>query len=269
MLIKCDKSKIYVKHNLIQDRIPILFLHGFTGSSNSWDNILKKIDHPTIAIDIPGHGKSPFNDIKGDYTYKDFRNELYLSLSKLNINKLHICAYSMGSRLAVSFAQKFPKMIKSLIIESGSLGIVDSMKKEERFNRDIETAESIINSYSHFIDEWKKNPLFEKQMERNPTQYKIQNDIRTSHSPKHLAKSLISFSKGTMPAFEEAFSLFKFPIYFINGEDDTKYIKVARDMMKINKKSIQYIVEKANHNINIENNKIYLTTLNNILNQVS
>ncbi len=100
-------------------------------------------------------------------------------------------------------------------------------------------------------------------------EYKIKNDIRTSHSPKHLAKSLISFSKGTMPAFEEAFSLFKFPIYFINGEDDTKYIKVARDMMKINKKSIQYLVEKANHNINIENNKMYLTTLNNILNQVS
>ena len=107
MLIKCDKSKIYAKHNLIQDRIPILFLHGFTGSSNSWDNILKRIDQPTIAIDIPGHGKSSFNNINDDYTYKDFRNELYLTLSKLNINKLHICAYSMGSRLAVSFAQKF------------------------------------------------------------------------------------------------------------------------------------------------------------------
>ena len=269
MLIKCDKSKIYVKHNLDQDRIPILFLHGFTGSSNSWDAIFEKIYHPTIAIDIPGHGRSLFNDIKCDYTYKDFRNELYLSLSKLNIKKLHICAYSMGSRLAVSFAQKFPKMIKSLIIESGSLGIVDSMKKDERLSQDIKTAERIINSYDDFIDDWKKNPLFEKQKERSPVQYKIQNDIRKSHSAQHLAKSLISFSKGTMPAFEEAFSLFKFPIYFINGEDDTKYIKVARDMMKINKKSIQYIVEKANHNINIENNEMYLTILNKILNEFS
>ena len=66
MIIKSNKSNIYLKHNLIRDRIPLLFIHGFTGSSSSWNNILKKIGHPTIALDIPGHGKSHFNNNQSD-----------------------------------------------------------------------------------------------------------------------------------------------------------------------------------------------------------
>ena len=38
---------------------------------------------PSIAIDIPGHGKSYFNNIDESYDYKDFRSELYLILQQI------------------------------------------------------------------------------------------------------------------------------------------------------------------------------------------
>ena len=100
---------------------------------------------------------------------------------------------------------------------------------------------------------WKKNKLFEKQESRNKKAFKEQNIIRKTHNNEQLAKSLLSFSKGALPAFEGSFALFDFPVFLLNGHDDTKYIKLNRDMMKIHKKAKQYIINDSSHNIHSEN----------------
>ena len=116
MYIKNNKTKIFLSKDRVLDDTPILFLHGFTGSSEIWKEIRKEINYPTIAIDIPGHGKSTFLNPNDEYDYKDFRAELYLCLSKLNLKKIHLFGYSMGGRLAISFAQRYPELIETLIL---------------------------------------------------------------------------------------------------------------------------------------------------------
>jgi len=265
MYIKNDKSTIFLTKDKILNDAPILFIHGFTGSSKSWDRTRNGINHPSIAIDIPGHGKSTFNFIDQEYSYKDFRSELYLCLKKINVSKIHLCAYSMGGRLAIAFAQKYPNYIKTLILESSSLGISSSQEKVKKFEEDIVISENINTSLNNFNDTWRKNSLFELQESRNVQDYSEQQIIRNSHNSKQLSKSLLSFSKGNMPAFEDSFALFNFPIYLINGHDDTKYIKLNRDMMKIHKKAQQFIINNASHNIHLENNEYFISTLYNIL----
>ena len=66
-----------------------------------------------------------------------------------------------------------------------------------------------------------------------------------------------------MPDFIEPFSLFDFPVYLINGHDDSKYIKISRDMMKINKKSKQFIVKDASHNVHLEAPESFIDVINN------
>ena len=268
MYIKNDKTTIFVSKDKDINDIPILFLHGFTGSSKSWDETRSNLNYPSIAIDLPGHGRSSFNTLDVEYNYKDFRTELFLSLKKLGIEQIHLCGYSMGGRIAISFAQKFPQLIKTLILESTTLGITRNDEKIKKLEDDVELSNSIISSIDSFIEEWSVNPLFVSQKERNINGFNKQKKIRLNHNPIQLAKSLTSFSKGTMPAFEEAFGLFDFPVFLINGSDDTKYIKLARDMMKINKKAKQFIVDDSSHNVNIENNEYFIYTLNNILRQV-
>ena len=58
-----------------------------------------------------------------------------MALNEINVKELHICGYSLGGRLAISFAAKYPSMIKSLLLESTSLGIEDRDIREVR--RDI------------------------------------------------------------------------------------------------------------------------------------
>ena len=265
MYIKNNKTTIFITKDKVLSKTPLLFLHGFTGSSASWNYVRKEISETSIAIDIPGHGRSTFNDINDTYDYKDFRTELFFILQHLQIKKIHLCGYSMGGRLAISFAQRFPEMIESLILESTSLGISNMVEKQEQFDKDIELSDKINESIEDFINHWSENKLFFNQSKRNIKGYEDQSKVRLSHDKIQLSKALISFSKGSMPAFQDSFNLFSFPIYLINGHDDSKYIKLNRDMMKINKTAKQFIVNKASHNIHLENPSSFISTINEII----
>lgn len=242
----------------------MLFIHGFTGSSKSWDNIRKEINISSLSIDIPGHSKSIFNSLNEEYYFKDFSNELYIALKKLEIKKLHICGYSLGGRLALAFASKFPDIISSLFLESTTLGIDDRSEREERYLSDINISTTITENLNEFNKNWESNKLFELQEERNEYDFSAQRDIRNSHNKEQLSKSLKTFSLGTMPFMLNNFQKLNFPIYIVNGKDDIKFIKEGRLMLKLNDNAKQFIVNDASHNVHLENKEMYLDIFNSI-----
>ena len=90
---------------------PLLFLHGFTGSEKSWDEFRNKLNLPTIAIDCPGHGSNLIEDLSNPYTFEDWEKEFNSYLNQNHLEKITLCGYSMGGRLAITFASKFPNKI--------------------------------------------------------------------------------------------------------------------------------------------------------------
>ena len=77
---------------------PFVFLHGFLGNHNDWKPIADKLPFHAIALDLPGHGNSPFTE--------DFCAALLQTLADLP--PFHLIGYSMGGRLAAQFAAKHP-----------------------------------------------------------------------------------------------------------------------------------------------------------------
>ena len=126
-------------------------------------------------------------------------------LHNLSIPKINICGYSMGGRLAIAFASKYPEKINSLILESTSVGIDESEKRSERYYSDKETALNIKENLSSFVNLWDKNTLFLSQKEKNPKEWEKQKKIRLSHTPEQLAKALETFSPSNMPYYEKQF----------------------------------------------------------------
>ena len=106
-----SKTNLHVSRNLNNAQIPYVFIHGFTGTSNQWKSILSDFKYPYIAIDIPGHGNSTFNDLDVEYDFSDFSSEMYLVLNELAIKRINLCGYSMGGRLALIFASKYQNKI--------------------------------------------------------------------------------------------------------------------------------------------------------------
>ena len=261
MYFKGDQSKLFITKDRTLNSTPILFIHGFTGSSRSWKDIREKIDYPSLAVDIPGHGKSTFNHLNEEYYFKDFTNELYLSLLSLDIKKIHLCGYSMGARLALAFASKYPKLVKTLILESGTVGISDLEEKEEVKSKDLNKSIRIKENLNEFIKDWEENVLFDQQLSRNKEGYIHQREIRLGHDKIQLSKSIEVFSKGNMPYLLNSYVKLPIPVIIINGKDDRKYIKEGRIMLNANDNSKQYIIDEAGHNVHLDNPSLYIDTL--------
>ena len=265
MIISNNKSDIYLSKNFNNTKlIPYLFLHGFTGSHASWEGIYRKIDHPYIVIDIPGHGKSSFNDLDYDYSIDDWCDDFDEILDSLKVDKLNICGYSMGGRLAIAYASKNPRRIKTLFLESTSLGINDNKAREERYLDDLKLCEGITNDLAEFIQKWEKNPLFLKQGERNKQEFLKQKEDRMKYDPIQLSKALRTFSQGKMRSYEDEFLNFKFPIMIINGKEDHKYLKIGKNMRDVCKFSVQYTIPNCGHNTHLEAPRVFIDLITSV-----
>jgi len=262
MKIKTSKSIIYLKEYNNNKEIPFIFLHGFSGTSSSWINIINKHNKFSYTVDLPGHGKSTFINISTEYTINDWCNELYMILNELSLKKINLCGYSMGGRLSIAFAHKFPEKINSLLLESTSLGLNESEVRSERYYKDLERADEINRDLKSFMDNWEKNSLFINQKKRNVKEWQMQANERIKHDPKQLSKALMAFSPSNMIYYDKPFQEFNFPIHVINGSDDDKYIKIGREMIRLNKNTKQYIIENAGHNTHLENPDMFLDVLN-------
>jgi len=126
-----------------QQHPKIVFLHGLDSSSHTWKDVLHhdNFDVPCIAFDLRGCGKSPMgidgiNDFSQDALVEDIhfalRKHKYLQLpqddveattnkaeaeSSSSSNKIIIVGHSLGGRLALAYAAKYPQFVGALVIE--------------------------------------------------------------------------------------------------------------------------------------------------------
>ena len=252
-IIKTKRTTNYIYSGSEKSFAPMVFLHGFSGTHKSWAEILAKLGTAAIAVDLPGHGKSTFNNLESEYNIDMWCEDFSRILDFLDLERVSLCGYSMGGRLAISFAIKYPEKISSLILESASCGINDAEDRRERFQKDLELCSLIERDLPEFIQKWENNELFLKQRDRNPQGFLTQRKERLLHNPKQLSKALKSFSQGAMGCYEEEFSKFKFPVTLINGSEDFLYIEKGRMLSRLSPHVNHCIIDEVGHNIHLEN----------------
>jgi pimeloyl-ACP methyl ester carboxylesterase len=116
---------------------PTIFLHGLSDSSQFFTPLNNEIiGINVIQPDLRGHGESDQHvDISMELLTEDLRN----LLNELDIKRVNILGFSLGSLVAQNFALEFPEHVKSLIICSGygkcSLKLSKTFKKLEELTR--------------------------------------------------------------------------------------------------------------------------------------
>ncbi len=94
----------------------ILLLHGLGTSSKSWlyQTTYFKKEYRIIAPDLRGEGKTSLGNTP--YSFSLCADDIALLLNKLNIEKIHLCGFSLGGMIACEFAVKYPQLVKSICI---------------------------------------------------------------------------------------------------------------------------------------------------------
>lgn len=109
----------------------LVFLHGYNGSSKSWNFQFEYFSkyYSVLAIDFPGFGaSSPIKNIDMNIV-----SNLYIRLiNKLGIDNFSIIGHSMGGMLGQVIASNFPFKINKLILSCTHQGFAMSFRKPLR-----------------------------------------------------------------------------------------------------------------------------------------
>lgn len=249
---------------------PLLLLHGFTGNSEGWKEFTPFWEghSKTIALDIIGHGKSGAPSDIAHYQIEECAAVINSLLEEMGIGKIDVLGYSMGGRLALTFAVKYPEKVRTLILESASPGLRTEEERHERRVQDARLADRIRKEgIVNFIDYWENIPLFQSQ--RNlPDQVRTRiRNQRMANSIGGLANSLNGMGTGSQPSWWEELGNLKMPVLLLTGELDKKFCRIAEEMSKALPNVQWKPVKNAGHAIHVEKPELFGTIVSGFLSQ--
>jgi pimeloyl-ACP methyl ester carboxylesterase len=94
---------------------PIVILHGVFGSSDNWLTPAKMLsdNYKLYLLDQRNHGQSPKSDV---FDYESMANDLKEFIEEHQLNAPVIMGHSMGGKVAMAFAVKYPQLLSKLIV---------------------------------------------------------------------------------------------------------------------------------------------------------
>lgn len=268
MILKLsDQIKINVltSHHLVKNYKDVIFLHGFSGSSNDFKYFLDNLPdgYNGYAFDLLGHGKSSSPKDLKKYLPKNQIKIIEEIFNYLSIKNPVIIGYSMGGRMALAYTNNHPHNVKALLLESASFGYLTELEKQNRIENDIKLADKIISdSLEDFFHYWLNIPLFDdlKKLSGQALSNLKQNKIQ-SNNKIGLANSLIGFSTGRMEYYLEKTDNFKLPVFLVTGENDQKFTSIAKKANELLIDSKHIIFKNCGHNVHLQKPQEFLNLI--------
>ena len=94
---------------------PLIILHGLMGSSRNWQTLGRELSerYHVFALDLRNHGTSPHSD---EMTYQSMAEDVILWMQSQHIEKAIILGHSMGGKVAMVAACRYPMYISKLLV---------------------------------------------------------------------------------------------------------------------------------------------------------
>jgi pimeloyl-ACP methyl ester carboxylesterase len=94
-----------------------VFLHGRGQNAHTWDAVILSLDRPSLAVDLPGHGRSDWRD-DSDYRAEHLAPDLITTLGGMTAAPITLVGMSLGGLAAIRVAAVQPDLVRAL-------GVVD------------------------------------------------------------------------------------------------------------------------------------------------
>jgi pimeloyl-ACP methyl ester carboxylesterase len=116
-----DSSGVQIQYLDKGRGVPVVLLHGFTGSyARHWEapGVIGALDaagYRVIAMDCRGHGQSGKPHDASQYGLEMVQDVLRL-LDHLRVDRAHIVGYSMGGGIAAQLLVRYPNRVKTVTL---------------------------------------------------------------------------------------------------------------------------------------------------------
>jgi 2-succinyl-6-hydroxy-2,4-cyclohexadiene-1-carboxylate synthase len=240
----------------------ILFLHGFMGSSADWRGAIAALGdrYFCIAVDLPGHGAS-LGMPPDTYTIEGAARTVIGILNELEVVRTVIAGYSMGGRLALYLALRYPERCAGLFLESASPGLESAGERAARRAADESKAGRLESGdFEAFLVDWYRQPLF-ASLARDENLLRRTVEALRRNDPAELARSLRGMGTGSQPSLWGELEGLAVPALAVAGGLDEKYAGISSRMASINPRIESAIVPGAGHSVHAETPAGYTSLL--------
>jgi len=222
-------------------------LHGFTGSSKSWEFLA---DPTALAPTLVGHAGARDEALAVD----GFEAEVERLAALLpSTSAVHAVGYSLGARLALGLALRHPERVARLTLLSGHPGLESDAERAARRASDAAWCELLLREgLAAFVDAWQAQPLWASQATLAPRLLAHKRRERLSHNAEGLCRSLRLTGLAEMPNYRERLRELGMPVTLVAGELDPKFCDLARDMAGRLRHVQLEIVPGAGHDLLLE-----------------
>lgn len=264
----------------VGDTTPLVLLHGFAQSADSWDEVAGKLAsrRAVYAVDLVGHGKSD-RPVDRDAYRIEAQGEMVLAFlaqvvaapcpPKLDPVARYdtrptrdaaptpasaplVVGYSMGGRLALVAACHDPLAFSGLVLESAGLGPATDAERCAAAGRDADAAACLrTEGVEAFMDGWERLPLFASQGFLPACVRSRLRAGRCANDAEALARTFEEAGQHAMPNCAEEIGSLSLPVLYLAGSKDRKYRAIAEGLKPASRMTVQ-VVGGAGHNIHLE-----------------
>ena len=234
---------------------PLVLLHGFTGSTHSWDALGPALSarHTIILVDLPGHGRSTAPPDPRRYALPRTADDVARVLDLLGVERTAVLGYSLGGRAALHLAVQHPARVSALVLESSSAGISDGAERQGRATSDAALADRIErDGVALFVDQWEALPLWYSQAVLPASMRDELRAQRLANGADGLARSLRGAGVGTQAPLHERLSQLSLPVMLVAGALDNRYVEQGRLMQRAIPGARLMEVQDAGHAVHLE-----------------
>lgn len=193
----------------------IVLLHGFLGSHEIWSEFIKKLSKKfrVIAIDLPGHGKTP--SIGYYHSMELLAQSVKAVLDKVGVRRYVIAGHSMGGYASLAFAELYPENVSGLcLFHSTSTSDPEQKKKDrERIIRLVK------KEHKHYINEVVTSLFAPENLNKIIPEVEKVKRIAAAVSKQSIINSLEGMKERKSRDMILKFA--DYPVLFIIGKKDT------------------------------------------------
>ena len=90
-------------------------MHGLFGSSDNWMTLGRQFSarFKVTIVDLRNHGRSPGSDL---WSYDVMADDVFQLSQRLGVDSIYLLGHSMGGKIGMTLADKYPDLIKKLIV---------------------------------------------------------------------------------------------------------------------------------------------------------
>lgn len=238
-----------------------MLLHGFMQDATVWASIAEAlaVSHyvaaPTMA---PARANlASLGDLaEGVY------GVVQQAIIHTHCRKVLLVGYSMGGRVALEYARRYPETLDGLVIESASLGPETEEKRAALETRNYSWASQFeaAESMEEVVNAWESEPLFATQHKLDEEDRALMRKIRLRSNKEQLSWILRGAGAHTMPLASETrefLAQLNTPVLYIAGQHDEKRMAEAAQLDALGAPHIHTARFACGHNVHLENPVTY------------